>query len=231
MILILLITGGLIPVFNVDRALTNEDRHYIQLYLPGVREGIAPTLTYADQIILIERAQRAVFNRTTGWVGIPEGQPREPKELYLGRSGMCYDRSWVLEKIFIYLGFPNRHLSLFTREAGVTAWITLLFHHVPSHAISEVLTKRGWLMVDSNTLWVSLDAKFNPVSVPELQKRGLFTKWHSPIINKDKQLYNNNFILVYGLYSRHGRFYPPFIPGIPDFRIRGLLYNFDQLWD
>ena len=228
---LLLIIGSLALIFNVDRTLTAEDREYIQLYLPHVPEGVAPSLTYADQIILIERAQRAVFERTTGWVGIPEGQPREPKELYLSRSGMCYDRSRVLEKIFVYLGFPTRHLSLFTREANVAAWITLLFHHVPSHAISEVLTKKGWLMVDSNTLWVSLDAKFNPVSVPELQRRGLFTKWYKPIINKDRQIYNTNFILVYGLYSRHGRFYPPFIPGIPDFRIRGLLYNFDQLWN
>jgi len=228
LLLVLLAGVTILSYFNVDRALTAEDRYYIRLYLPNVAPNVAASLTYNEQVALIERAQLAVFTRTTGWLGIAEGQPREPKELFLSRSGMCYDRSRVLEKIFTYLGFTSRHLSMFTREEGTPALITILFHHVPSHAVSEVLTKKGWLMVDSNTLWVSLDAKNAPVSVPELQNRASFIKWHSPIITKDPQVYSGQFIFVYGLYSRHGLFYAPYIPGIPDYNIRNLFYNVEQ---
>lgn len=228
-LLLVLLTGiTLLSYFNVDRSLTAEDRYYIRLYLPDVAPNVAASLNYDEQVALIERAQRAVFERTTGWQGIAEGQPREPKQLFLNRNGMCYDRSRVLEKVFSYLGFTSRHLSMFTREKGTPALVTILFHHVPSHAVSEVLTKKGWLMVDSNTLWVSLDAKNDPVSVPEIQHRASIIRWHSPIITKDPQVYSGQFIFVYGLYSRHGLFYAPYIPGIPDYNIRNLLYNAEQ---
>lgn len=231
---LVLVLLAFISYCNVDRTLTDEDRQYIHLYLPGVPEGIAPTLSFEEQIRLIEHAQQAVHQRTTGWDGIPEGQPREPKQLYLGRTGMCYDRSRVLEKIFTYLGFPNRHLAMFEREPNVHAYTTILLHHVSSHAISEVKTKKGWLMVDSNTLWLSLNDDYQPVSMPQLQQRykhGETIHWANPIVTEFDNFYNSRCIALYGLYSRHGRFYPPYISGVPDYRVRGLLYNFEQVGD
>lgn len=231
---VLLVFLVFVNYFNVDRTLTDEDRKYIKLYLPNTPEGIAHTLPFEEQIRLIERAQQAVHQRTTGWVGIPEGQPREPKQLYLGRTGLCYDRSRVLEKIFTYLGFPNRHLALFMRESGMHSYETLLFHHVPSHAISEVKTTKGWLMVDSNRLWISLDDNYQPISMPQMQiryKRGEKINWAQSPDKGDDTFYNSRCIALYGLYSRHGRFYPPYAAGVPDYRVRGLFYNFEQLGD
>jgi len=230
-ILFFIASAALINHFNVDRTLTNEDRYYIKLYLPNVPEGIASGLSYEDQIKLVQQAQEAVHSRTIGWQGIPEGQPREPKQLYLGRSGMCYDRSRVLEKIFTYLGFSSRHLAMFERQPYQHAYSTILFHHVPSHAISEVLTKKGWLMVDSNDLWLSLDSNQRPVSMPQMQiryRRNEKINWASMVLKHDEMFYNARCIALYGLYSRHGRFYPPYVSGIPDFRLRGLLFNFEQ---
>jgi hypothetical protein len=229
---VLLALLSFISYCNVDRTLTDEDRQYIRLYLPGVPEGIAPKLSFEEQIKLIEKAQLAVHERTTGWIAIPEGQPREPKQLYLGRSGMCYDRSRVLEKIFTYLGFSNRHLAMFKREANVHSYETILFHHASSHAISEVLTKKGWLMVDSNSLWISLNDDYQPVSMPQLQhyyRQEQEIHWAKPTNAEFNEFYNSRCIALYGLYSRHGRFYPPYISGIPDYRLRGLLYNFEQV--
>lgn len=228
----LLVILSLVNYFNVDRSLTEEDRTYIRLFLPGVPEGIAPTLSFEQQIQLIERAQQVVHDHTTGWEGIPEGLPREPKDLYLGRTGKCYDRSRVLEKMFTYLGFTNRHLSMFEREPNVHSYQTILFHHASSHAISEVLTKKGWLMVDSNSLWISLNDDYQPVSMPQLQhyyRRGQQIHWAHPTNAEFNQFYNSRCIALYGLYSRHGRFYPPYVSGIPDYRLRGILYNFEQV--
>ncbi|MBT9393944.1 hypothetical protein KLP40_12290 [Hymenobacter sp. NST-14] len=219
-----------ISYFNVDRTLTQEDRQYVQAFLPGVPADVAPTLSYEEQIELIKRAQAAVHAHTTGWNGIPEGQPREPKQLFLSRDGLCYDRSRVLEKIFTYLGFTNRHLAMFQRREGQPAVATLVSSNVPSHAISEVLTKKGWLLVDSNVLWVSLDKKGMPVSMPQLQKAhklGKKHQWAAHPIGSDSVFYQNQCIPVYGLYSRHGRFYPPYVSGIPDYRIQALWDNFE----
>jgi hypothetical protein len=223
---------GLINYYNVDKTVTAEDRKYIQLYLPGVVEGSGANMSYEDQIRIIQRVQQVLNERTRGWMGIPEGQPREPKQLYLEQTGMCYDRSRVLEKMFLYLGFETRHLALFTREPYVHSYTTVLFHHVPSHAISEIKTKHGWLMVDSNDIWLSLDLNNEPVSMHQLQERYLRgqipIEWKMPVIWRDQRFYNDRCIAVYGLYSRHGRFYPPYTSHIPDYRIRGLLYNFES---
>lgn len=233
-ILLFIAFAALVDHFNVDRTLTNEDRYYIKLYLPNVREGIAPSLSYEEQIKLIKQAQEAVHLRTTGWEGIPEGQTREPKQLYLGRTGVCYDRSRVLEKIFTYLGFTSRHLALYERQPYQHSYTTVLFQHVPSHAISEVLTNKGWLMVDSNDLWISLDSNRRPVSMPQMQaryRRAEKIDWATSVLKHDEAFYNNRCIALYGIYSRHGRFYPPYASGIPDFRVRGLFYNFEQFGD
>lgn len=221
---------GLINVYNVDKTVTAEDRHYIQLYMPGYAQGCAPKLTYAEQIKVISLAQQRVGERTKGWAPIPENYPREPKQLYEGQTGQCFDRSRVLEKIYLYLGFETRHLSLFVREPMMHSWQTVLFRHVQSHAISEVLTKKGWLMVDSNDLWLSLDKKMQPISMHQLQAIYLQDKqpdWLTTVPDGDGLFYNNRCIPIYGLYSRHGRFYPPYTSGIPDYRLRGLLYNLE----
>ena len=233
-ILFFIAFAALTNYFNVERTLTNEDRYYIKLYLPNVPADIAPSLSYEDQIKLIQQAQQAVYSRTIGWKGIPEGQPREPKQLYLGRTGLCYDRSRVLEKVFTYLGFTSRHLALFERQPYQHAFNTILFQHIPSHAISEVLTNKGWLMVDSNDLWVSLDSNRCPISMPQMQaryQRNEKINWASSVLKHEEIFFNKRCIALYGLYSRHGRFYPPYISGIPNFRIRGLLYNFEQFGD
>jgi hypothetical protein len=217
--------------YNISKVITPEDKQYIRLYLPDLAEGCAAKMTYAEQIRLIRHVQAVVAARTKGWQGLPEGTPREPKQLYTKRTGMCYDRSRTLEKIYLYLGFDTRHLSLFTRESKIHSYTTVLLHHVPSHAISEVQTKHGWLMVDSNDLWIALDLNGEPVSMHKMQQILLAEKplqWLLPTPNSDDSFYNNRCIPIYGLYSRHGRFYPPYTSGIPDFRLRGLLYNFDS---
>ena len=228
--LLLAVLGGLF-YFNVSKNLTAEDKQYIRLYLPGIKEGSATNASYSEQIRLIQLAQAAVAARTQGWAPIPHDQPREPKDLYLLRAGVCYDRSRVLEKIFMYLGLENRHLALFQREQGMSTVVTLLSHHVSSHAISEVRTRHGWLMVDSNDLWLSLDDKGEPLSVHQMQQlyqSKLPISWKIKVPPFDNAFYNSNCLAVYGLYSRHGHFYPPYTSYIPDYRLRGLLYNFQE---
>lgn len=226
--------AGLVAHYNVDKTLTDEDRHYIRLLLPGLVEGSAANQSYEYQVALVARAQKALLTHSPVVLqrGIPEGQLREPKQFYLSRRGLCYDRSRVLEKIFTYVGLQSRHVSMFAREEGVNPLITVLFHHVSSHAVSEVRTAKGWMLVDSIAPWLGLDESNNPVSVREMVNRHdehLTLHWLQPVRAEDDAFYSKPCLYVYGLYSRHGRFYPPYTSYIPDYRVQGLFYNFEWL--
>lgn len=233
LVLLLAAFMGFVAYYNVDRTFTNEDRHYVHLLLPDLTEGCAVAMSYEAQLALIQRIQQALLTRAPLLSGIEEGTPRELKQVYLARKGFCYDRSRALEKIFVYTGFETRHVSVFKREPGVHPVKTVLFHHVRSHAISEVKTKRGWMIVDSNATWSGLDVDNNPVSMAQLATRYSGypnyqpVRWLITVPDDDVNFYSEQSIHVYGLYSRHGRFFPPYTSYIPDYRIRGLLYNFE----
>ena len=123
------------------------------------------TRTYEDEIDFVVRVQRAVLDVAPRNEGLPFGAEREPRDLFEARRGLCFDRSRVIEKILRFASFEVRHIALYsTRETG-SAMKSLLAPGVSSHAVTEVLTKKGWLVVDSNDPWLSLDATTSPVSI------------------------------------------------------------------
>ena len=81
---------------------------------------------------------------------------------------------------------------------------------VDSHALCEVRTKKGWLVVDSLTPWLSLDKQGEPISLRTLQ-RSVIDGQPIPLdamqANLTPNLLRRPFTIVYGLYARHGRFY------------------------
>ena len=97
-----------------------------------------------------------------------------------------------------------------------------------SHAVTEVQTARGWVIVDSNIRFISIDEDDKPFSICEIQKyalRGKEIVWSDLYKNNFNDMFKNNFIFVYGLYSRHGDFYPPYNP-VPDINWKEFLQNF-----
>lgn len=200
---------------SVDNSLSEEDKQYIPKYLSGVNH-LPKNPTYKDELDFIISVQLSVLNIVTKNNGLPFGQKREPKELYEAKTGLCFDRSRVIEKILRYFGFRTRHVSIYSKKETGSAIRSLITPGVPSHAVTEVLTKNGWLIVDSNEPWVSTDRKNQPRSIGNIQASAEISvpiQW-----NKEPQtsMYAQPFTFVYGLYSRHGKFYPPynFIPDI-----------------
>ena len=199
----------------VDNSLTEEDRQYIPIYLSDV-VPLPENPTYRDELRFIIAVQRSVLNMAPRNDGLPFGQKREPKELYTAKTGLCYDRSRVIEKIFRYSGFKTRHVSIYSKEKTDSAIKSLITLGVSSHAVTEVLTKNGWLIVDSNAPWVSTDTNNQPVSIKNIQlsiDNSLHIKWDK---DPPTSIYAKPFTFVFGLYSRHGYFYPPynFVPDI-----------------
>jgi hypothetical protein len=207
----------------VDNSLSQLDKQYISKYLVEV-PSLPDKSTYEDEVNFIISVQHAVLNVAPGNDGIPFGQKREPKELYEAKTGLCFDRSRVIEKILRYSGFDARHVFMLSTEQVGSAIKAIMTVGVSSHAVTEVFTKKGWLVVDSNAQWISTDAEGRPISIEKLQydvEHSVAIRWG---VEPPSFIYAKPFTFVYGLYSRHGYFYPPYNV-VPDVNYGELLQN------
>jgi|SRR3989344_861549 len=213
---------------QVRNTVTPQDQYYINKILE--ENYVAPYKNdgnYFHQINFIQAAQYAVLGTTPIEEALPLSHTREPQDLYLAHRGRCYDRSRTLEKILRMSGFKIRHVSLYALE-NHSKLKTLLTPNVRSHALTEVLTEKGWLAVDPNKPWISIDQAGNPISLHQMQQDASTS---TVIWNKDLEHYMNGiykvpFIYVYGLYSRTGKMYPPYLSLWPNINWKEFLYNF-----
>lgn len=197
------------------------------MYLSNV-ESLPKNLTYKDELNFIISIQGSVLNIAPRNDGLPYSQKREPKELYEAKTGLCYDRSRTIEKILRYSGFKTRHVSLYSKEKTGSAIKSLIAPGVSSHAVTEVLMKNGWLVVDSNAPWVSIDTNSQPMSIIDIQlsiENSTPIQWSK---EPPTSIYEKPFTFVYGLYSRHGKFYPPY-NFIPDLHYGEFVQNILQI--
>lgn len=179
--------------------------------------------TFSAEIALVFAVQEAVLTVAPHDVGLPTGTTRTLWDLIEAGQGLCYDRSRAIETILELHGMETRHVAVYsTAEAG-SALAALMTPGSPSHALSEVRTQRGWLAIDSNVPWVGLAADGGVVSVADLHDQHSVV-WDEEVATGPNPFFANDFVIVYGLYSRHGKFYPPF-NAIPDYNLRQLMYN------
>ena len=190
----------------VETEVTPADADTLAGILAGVPRARSGVL--ADDIATIRAVQAAVLQTAPIHRPIPHGQTREPADLVRAAAGLCYDRSRTIEKALRLLGFDVRHVFLLS-TAEHSPLAALVTPGVESHAVTEVETVAGWLVVDSNAPWISVDRTGRPVSMADLQDRLADV---SPVPDG---IYREPVWPIYGLYSRHVRFFPPF-NGIPD---------------
>jgi len=117
-----------------------------------------------------------------------------------------------------------------TAKTG-SALMSLLTPGTSSHAVSEVRTRRGWLTIDSNSRWIALTEDDVPLSTGDLA--AMTVAGEEPIWTSHNQspmdpIFSQSFTHLVGLYSRHGRFYPPYTP-MPDVNFGQLLHNLSRV--
>ncbi len=79
------------------------------------------------------------------------------------------------------------------------------------------------MLIDSNARWIGLTEDGLVKSIEDLQSLDhRVVRWSSRNLAKMNEIFSKDFTYVIGLYSRHGRFFPPYSP-IPDYNIRHLL--------
>lgn len=192
---------------NVPTGLTDEDIAAFDA-TPIARLRNQHPSEFKQQIAAIQFVQAAVHDIASANVPIPLEHSREPKDLIAARSGLCYDRSRTFEKAMLYVGLKTRHVFVLYSE-GKSFWSALVTRHQPSHAISEVLTARGWVTVDSNSAWISLDKNGQPMALDNV--------WLSSSRFTVMPVYMKRpFWAIRGLYDRAGQLYPPFLVHLPD---------------
>ena len=219
---LLICLGALIGTHSVRTDVTEEDRQYLSLLMPDIK--LTKPDSYEEEIKLVKEVQSAIIDYAIRKkIKNRLNKTIEPKELYYLKHGVCHDRSRTIEKALTQAGFQVRHISMYDTEgrSPIQALLTpeSLTPGVFSHAISEVKTSKGWLVVDPNFKWISVDKNNEPVSIKDIHKK--LEELNVPLPYK---IYKS-FVPVIGLYSRHGRFFPPYNP-IPDLNYSQFIANF-----
>lgn len=195
-------------ITNVPTTPTVEDINVFQdVYALRKPERL---LTYKEEVDLIQSVQHQILGLYPVGEGIPENEEREPLDLARYKQGLCYDRSRTFDKVFEWLGFETRHLYImypFDPRTGeqLSSLRAFFSRGTESHAVTEVKTSHGWLVVDSNEPWVSLDSKGEPVRIDQIRQK-------STRFENLPDAYQKDFIAIPGMYSRRGQFYRPYIP-------------------
>ena len=98
----------------------------------------------------------------------------------------------------------------------------MLIGGIKSHATSEVKTSRGWLGVDSNHPFLLITQDNIPVKYSAYKAH--FSELAYRMV--PEEFYKDDLFVIYGLYSRHGKFHGPDLPS-PEFNLNELWFNLD----
>jgi hypothetical protein len=128
-------------------------------------------------------------------------------DLLKAQSGLCYDRSRTLDKTIKWLGFETRHVYILFADKGdstdIVQFVQQALSYSQSHAMTEVKTSRGWLLVDSMANWISLNREGQPVPAGLLYvRRAEFTAPPDWLATP--------YWAIRGMYSRRGQLYSPY---------------------
>lgn len=221
-IVVLLAIVFLVMLHNVPKKLTKSDKASLtKIFGPELVDG--EQLNFEEQIAYINRMVNILHDNYVVGVPISYRESREPESLIENGGGLCYDFSRTIEKYLINNGFATRHVAVYLDQGGF--WQTITYKGAYSHSLTEVKTKNGWMIVDSNLKFYALDQSGRVYSYKDLIKLDQTPEWQLPLEGELTPFYSPNVRFVYGLYSRHGEFYTPY-NFIPDYNIMEFFYNF-----
>lgn len=227
---VLALIVAVLAMHNVPDAATEEDREYGNRILAaagyeGAKRDFGDLTVFDNQVRAIQAVQDAAISIAKLDEEISQGSEREPRNVFEQKKGLCYDRSRAIEKMLAALGFEVRHVAIYATVARGTI-AAVLTPGNDSHALTEVSTSKGWMLVEPNVPWIGLTADGRTVDAAALRSIDMAdARWAPGVTGKPHPIFSNAYAYVRGLYSRHGGFYPPYTP-IPDVNWRQLVQNF-----
>ena len=201
---------------RVTKAINTEDHEITKLL--NIDKECSNLNTYEKEILCIKSIQKAQLK-------LIENTSCRQKFINLGsievinkNTACCFDRSRITEQALQIYGLKVRHVHLnWTEKRG---YFNLLTPGSPSHAVTEVLTSRGWLGVDSNEPFVLMDKDNVPFTYEQAIHNGVIN------IHTENSFYKKPLTYVIGLYSRNGTFFEPYLPYIPEINFNDFFGNF-----
>jgi hypothetical protein len=231
--------------FSGYPTVTKTDRAYIDSFLtewkiPADSDSIHAS--FDREVAFVSRVQDSIVKNFSGAFH-PQEKVGHVDFYFRNRAGVCYDKAILMEKMFTSYGFSIRHMYIYSREDSISTNKSDFFKKgLTSHAMLEVKTKKGWMVVGTNGNWLALDQEKNPLKIQQVRevlKKGAFTPYKKTNIGitfYETLQIPSNFKVIYGVYSRHGEFLQsPIEKGlkgigvpsfVPDYNLRMLLYNF-----
>ena len=125
--------------------------------------------SFSNELKFINSIHKKIIININNKEGIEIKNTREPKDIYLLKKGECYDISRLLEKIFQYYGYQTRHLSIYEKKGDIPILSLFLKKGNDSHAISQILTTKGWLAIDSVSDWVNSDINNQIIDINKIK--------------------------------------------------------------
>jgi hypothetical protein len=207
----------LLAGFSSYPTVTERDRFYLSAFYK--KWGIEPNadsihLDLNNELRFIRSIQGFVFSSLIGNnYPIPKDSVGSVEYYYKKGQGACYDRAILMEKILAEEGFKTRHIyAYFRRDSSTTHTLDLVKKRLFSHALLEVKTKNGWLVVDTGKQWMGLDEAGSIMSMEEaraqLKKTNRSSAKEFGLLSQLTSI-PGNLKFVYGLYSRNGHFLKP----------------------
>ena len=205
---------------RVSKKIKEEDREIIKLI--NVGEQCLEIDSFKQEIECIKSIQQSQLkliegtNCRIGFINLGS------RETITRNTACCYDRSRITEQTLQNYGFKVRHVFL-TQVFNFGYLHLFLPLNSSNHAVTEVLTSKGWLGVDSNEPFILLDNNYKTNTYKEALGNGLINKL------TNNPFYDTPLIYVAGLYSRNGKFFKPYFPYIPEIHFLDFFSNISKI--
>ena len=149
-------------------------------------------IDFTKQNSIIEAQNRLFENVAIGFLSSDE---IDILKVLDNRKGYCYDRSLVLQKLFLLKGFQIRPVYLFYNKSKPTTFFDFIKAETHSHNLFEIYLNKRWYVVRTNTKMLK------------------FESLEEYIVNN--KIYPSHSLFIRHLNNRNGRFiFPSFVPDI-----------------
>ena len=203
---------------RVTKAITQDDHEIAKLL--NVDKECSDLNTYEKEIICVKSIQEAQLNLIDDTKCRGRFINLGSIEVINKNTACCFDRARITEQVLQIYKFKVRHVFLAQTEI-------FFYNNLPrssSHAVTEVLTSRGWLGVDSNEPFILLDQDNLPNTYEQAIHNGLIKSLSTSTFTD--YFYKKPLVYVIGLYSRNGTFFEPYLPYIPEINFNDFFGNF-----
>ena len=203
---------------RVTKAITQDDHEIAKLL--NIDKECSDLNTYEKEIICVKSIQEAQLNLIDDTKCRGRFINLGSIEVINKNTACCFDRARITEQVLQIYKFKVRHVFLAQTEI-------FFYNNLPrssSHAVTEVLTSRGWLGVDSNEPLILLDQDNLPNTYEQAIHNGLIDSLSTSTFTD--YFYKKPLVYVIGLYSRNGTFFEPYLPYIPEINFNDFFGNF-----